>query len=214
MLKALAQKYGCDKVDANHTHLNMSYCDIYERYFGPIRHEKLVIMEIGVREGASIRMWQEYFPNAEIHGIDIDPNARKLDLNDQRTTIHIADQNNGMQIRRVLRNIGKPIDIVIDDGSHITRHQLYSYALLSPRVTRYYIIEDLRCSYQEFLQGHNLREIWPGMKYNNPDDELTSDRSKIDRWLLDNLKLMDFHNTEKLFSIHCYPMIFVIEYAH
>ncbi len=29
------------------------------------------ILEIGVKEGASIRMWQEYFPEAEIHGLDM-----------------------------------------------------------------------------------------------------------------------------------------------
>ena len=50
----------------------MTYCDIYEKYFNERRH-KVTKFIIGVKDGASLRMWKEYFPNAMIYGVDIDP---------------------------------------------------------------------------------------------------------------------------------------------
>ena len=52
-------------------------------------------MEIGVYHGNSLKVWKDYFPNAEIYGIDIDPSCKKFE--DERTKIIICDQNDDNQ---------------------------------------------------------------------------------------------------------------------
>ncbi|MAF36198.1 hypothetical protein CL622_03715, partial [archaeon] len=212
MLSALAAAHGCDKADANHTHLNRSYCDVYAQYFEPIRFEPVVLLELGIRDGASLRMWSDYFPRAEIHGVDIDAAAvQTVDMSKYpRVSMHIADQSKPEQLERVLQTIGKPIDIVIDDASHLVDHQLISHSVLAPHTRRFYVLEDMRCSYGEFLEGHDLRAIWPGMKYNDPWEP--NDRSKIDKWLQDLQRQMDFHTSQKLAAIHSHPMLVFLEY--
>src|SRR4051812_10485061 len=55
-----------------------SHIPNYHRHFGPRRERKLKILEIGVggyksRDigGNSLRMWKDYFPNSDIHGLDL-----------------------------------------------------------------------------------------------------------------------------------------------
>lgn len=50
-----------------------NYLEFYERYFAPCRQNRFTLIEVGVYEGASIKMWEEYFPNAKIIGLDINP---------------------------------------------------------------------------------------------------------------------------------------------
>ena len=49
----------------------LNFTPYYEKYFGPLRHKTLKILEIGVANGHSIASWFYYFPNSIIHGIDI-----------------------------------------------------------------------------------------------------------------------------------------------
>jgi hypothetical protein len=44
------------------------YLPVYQQEFDKI--DSVKILEIGVYTGGSIRLWREYFKNAEIHGID------------------------------------------------------------------------------------------------------------------------------------------------
>ncbi|UCE34584.1 MAG: hypothetical protein JSV40_01285, partial [Deltaproteobacteria bacterium] len=39
----------------------------YEAHFGPLRGKSLSLLEIGVQSGASLRLWEEYFPKASIN---------------------------------------------------------------------------------------------------------------------------------------------------
>lgn len=66
-LTRLADNYQTDKGTKRH-----SYTDVYELFFRPIKFKAERIFEIGVRKGASLRMFAEYFPNAVIYGIDIE----------------------------------------------------------------------------------------------------------------------------------------------
>ena len=46
------------------------YGSIYDKYFKDIKYDVKNILEIGTRPG-SIRLWLDYFPNANLYGIDI-----------------------------------------------------------------------------------------------------------------------------------------------
>ena len=53
-LSILCKKYNCDK-------LMHGYAEIYKSYFDKIKNDKLNILEIGVANGSSIKVWSYYF---------------------------------------------------------------------------------------------------------------------------------------------------------
>jgi len=206
-LTQLGRKYGTDKANPTHTHLGKTYCDVYEKYFNDIRNEVKTFIEIGVLNGRSLLMWEEYFPNATIYGVDINPNVKQFE--NGRVKILIGDQNNPDFLKK-LEDIGQ-YDILLDDGSHIIRHQINSFNTLFKNCKYYYVIEDLRCSYEENINKHDIRKIWPGQAFNDPTDDLKNYRKDMNDFLLSHIKQMDFHQTKKLFSIKFYPMIAIFE---
>lgn len=210
MINSLAKKHWTDKCDSNHVYHNKTYCDIYERYFKDIRMDVKKFVEIGVKRGCSLRVWKDYFPNAQIYGIDIDPACKEHECD--RIKIFIGDQNDEVFLNKVKKEIGE-YDILLDDGSHITKHQIKSFDILYPNLKSrgYYIIEDLRCSYEEELNSQDVRNIWPGMKYNNPDDNLKNFRVDFNNFVHNKVKDLDFHKSGKMFSIHYFPMIIIFE---
>ena len=61
-LKSLAKKYKTDK-------LILGYIKKYEKYFNSKQYEEITLVEVGVLEGKSLKMWRDYFPNGKIYGI-------------------------------------------------------------------------------------------------------------------------------------------------
>lgn len=210
-LQQIGLKYGTDKSRHKiHKNSNTTYLEIYEKFFLEKRNENLVICEIGTLNGESARTWEEYFPNADIHMIDINPNAKTIET--ERIKVHIGSQNDTPFLTGLINEV-KNFDIIIDDGSHIVNHQIKTFNTLYPYLNEggVYIIEDLRNSYEENIKHLNLRNDWPGMHYNDRNDSLTNCRTDFNNFLLSNIKQLDNMQTEKLFSIHSYPMIIVFE---
>ena len=99
----LARKYKTDKC-ANGAS-KYGYVPYYEKQFRHIRHEKLKILEIGVRAvrghgPSSLKMWKDYFPNSEIYGLDIDPENAGHD--EERIKIFIGDQGDSQVLKTLL----------------------------------------------------------------------------------------------------------------
>lgn len=144
-LDTIAKKHGTDKSTGRKGH---GYTLIYEQYFEPIRYEPLVILEIGVKLGASLRTWEEYFPNAMIYGIDIREKCKKYETD--RIKILIGDQGSADFLDKIMAEdlVGSP-SIIIDDGSHWPPHQVFGLTHLFPYLDYggMYIIEDLQSSY-------------------------------------------------------------------
>lgn len=107
-----------------------------------MREEPLKILEIGVGTGASLRMWLEYFPNAEIHGIDLTLDHLQ-EINNERVTYHVGNQTD----RDFLDRIGIDFDIIIDDGSHRVEDQIFTFKHLWSNTRLVYVIEDIYTSY-------------------------------------------------------------------
>lgn len=68
-----------------------------------------------------------------------------------------GDQSDPDSLNRVLAEIGRP-DIVIDDGSHVSRHVLTRFRAVFPhlRPGGKYVIEDLQTSYWPSFGGNDL----------------------------------------------------------
>lgn len=118
-----------------------NYLPHYWMHFRDIRHEVSTVIEIGLQRDHSIRMWEEFFPNATIYGIDIDPRCQQFAGG--RRKVLIGDQGDAAFLRRVIEQTGSP-DIVIDDGSHRVAHQLTTFNLLFPALASHgvYVVED------------------------------------------------------------------------
>lgn len=141
--------------------LQLGYSFVYDLLFRDRREKVSSVLEIGILKGASLRMWEEYFPNANIHGIDIHTYDQYPDGKfSERTRIYYADQNKSTDLLMVMNVIGgEKFDMISDDGSHETEHQITSLNTLFPflKDDGLYIIEDIRSidEIKPFLKDYN-----------------------------------------------------------
>lgn len=99
------------KTDKNTAH---SYLATYEAKFAPRKGEIKSVLEIGVEYGGSIKLWHDYFPCAEITGIDIMPLPGFLIGMDRLNLI----KKNAYNLDFVKSLEPRKFDIMIDDGPH------------------------------------------------------------------------------------------------
>jgi hypothetical protein len=150
----LFNHYGTDKE---------CYAAMYHALFKHIRHGKLRLLEVGIgtmipeapssmvgsaregyRPGGSLRAWRDYFPNSDIHGIDVQPDTQFKD--ERGIDTHLCDSTDGEAVSRLMHGLGGvSFDIIIDDGAHLDMQQLATLTNLFPYVADggYYIIEDI-----------------------------------------------------------------------
>jgi len=134
-LKELGDKYRPTKRLHN-------YLPYYWAHFRDIRHQVRSVLEIGLETDRSLRMWEEFFPNAEIIGVDIDPKCRAFE--GARRRVLTGHQGDHAFLKSLVDSTTYPIDVVIDDGSHLVKHQIASFNYLFPRMSSHgiYVIED------------------------------------------------------------------------
>jgi len=144
-IQELCVKYGTDKTPE----LGHPYAPIYDKLFKNLKVERILEIGIGFREtmerhikdykpGASLRVWRDFFPEAQIYGIDIGPEAMITD--EPRITTLIGDSTDYDWM--VSQNL-PTFDIIIDDGSHEHHDQLKTANNWLPKATQFYFIEDV-----------------------------------------------------------------------
>jgi hypothetical protein len=145
-------------------HKVYSYFEVYEKVFAPFRGQELRVLEIGVYHGASLQAWRSYLgPRATIVGIDINPACRKSEQPEHGIHVRIGDQSDPAFLAAVVAEHG-PFDLIMDDGSHVTDHQLKSFrALFEPglRAKGIYFIEDICTSFwSSYCEGpHDMLDL-------------------------------------------------------
>ena len=146
----LCEQYRTDKCPYHH-----NYVEIYESLFAPMRDKSLRILEIGVFEGMSMRLWEAYFPAAQIFGLDIES---KSHYDSQRVKTLVADQGKRDDLGRVLTVTGRDFDLILDDGGHKMDQQQISFGTLFPTLKSggLYIIEDIHTSFPELYPGYGV----------------------------------------------------------
>lgn len=142
VLNEIGLRTGTDKSTVTHC-----YLDNYERYFVSWRDKEFTLLEIGVGNGSSIKMWREYFPNAKVYGIDINPDCAG-------EGIFIGNQNDKEFLEKVLAVTGT-IDILVDDGSHEGWRTIDTFRYLFPLVNSggLYFVEDSATFYNNHYSG-------------------------------------------------------------
>jgi cephalosporin hydroxylase len=152
-LHELGLRHGTDKANPGRALLWH-----YERFLAHLREDDVVLIEIGVKGGASLRMWRDYFASGRIFGIDINPESAQHA--EDRVSVRIGSAADPALLDEVLAESGPP-DVVIDDGSHRVRDQIGTLRHLWPHVKPggLYIVEDIHTSY---LPDYNMRWREPG----------------------------------------------------
>lgn len=97
----------------------------------------------GYRQGASLRVWKEYFPNAAIYGWDVQPDTQ---FTEPGIKTFLCDSTDSIQVAECIRAMEvSEFDLVIDDGSHLPQDQLATLENVLPYVCDggIYVIEDI-----------------------------------------------------------------------
>ena len=124
-LDELSIKYGSGKSSLIH-----NYTPIYEKHISHMRHEPISLLEIGVFQGSSVMMWENYFTAADIHFIDL--TDKHLIYNYTKSKIHLLDQSNQTQLEKFAKEIGRKFDVIIDDGGHKMEEQITTFKVFYP----------------------------------------------------------------------------------
>jgi hypothetical protein len=92
--------------------------------------------------GASVRMWEEYFPQAQVYALDIN---REILINEGRIQSYWFDQSDITTYP--IEQIGTGFDFIVEDGSHKRDHQMTALMAFVPLLAPggIYIAED--CGY-------------------------------------------------------------------
>jgi hypothetical protein len=158
----LSKHYDTDKVTYH------GYQFFYPQFLEDMRFKKFNMLEIGWGSGASIKVWNDYFPNAQIYVMDID-----VEYVDGRQKVIKGDQSNEEDLLKVVNDV-KSAKFIIDDGSHNPEHQLNTFYYLFKNLLEpggVYIIEDIELSYwnpESTLYGYktgNVNILLNMMKY-------------------------------------------------
>jgi hypothetical protein len=134
-----------------------TYTEFYERYFKGREQNVGFVLECGIgtnnpalistmgtsgSPGASLRLWRDFFPNAEVVGVDID--ADILFQEDRIRTFQL-DQTNRQATSGLLTRLGFQFDLIVDDGLHTFEAGVAFFESSFPflRPNGLYVIEDI-----------------------------------------------------------------------
>lgn len=187
------------------------YTPHYSFHFQKFTHKKIKLLEIGIggyenpqQGGGSLRMWERFFDKAEIYGVDI---YDKTQLEEGRIKIKQGSQVDASFLQSLSDDVGG-FDIIIDDGSHLNEHIIFTFETLFPKLNDngIYVIEDVQTSYWPEFGGDPV----------NPDS--TSTTMGYFKKLIHGLNHAEFRNNDyeptyfnkKIISIHFYHNLIFI----
>lgn len=154
------------------------YLRHYERFLQDFRDKELTVIEFGCFEGASLRLWEDYFPKATIYGVDIVPDVQKYVTDRINIVIgNAVHQDTYDAIEQDLN--GKQPSVIIDDASHAWSEQritlMMFWKMLAPGGV--YIIEDLECGTQGAYPDYK-----PAIDDTQSFFDFIQDRCRVLRW--------------------------------
>ncbi len=156
LLNAIGLETGTDKSSKYH-----NYLVFYEQFFKSYRDNTFTLIEAGIGKGQSIKMWESYFPNANIIACDINyfPNIFK------NASLFIGDASDQFFLHAIL--LANPPFIFVDDASHKWSHQILTFeeafAFIEPG--GFYICEDIHTSFGAMREKEYNDQALDAMTY-------------------------------------------------
>ena len=173
-----------------------SYFSVYDEIFKKYVGKNIIFVEIGVMHGGSLEMWKNYFGNnARIIGIDINPEAKKLE--DKGFEIYIGSQSSKDFWKNFYEKVG-PVDVILDDGGHQNNQQI---------ITAYESIKNINDGGMLVTEDTHTSYM---PKFGNPSKYsfINFAKNKIDKINYRFPLFKDKDNVErKIFSINFYESI-------
>ena len=122
------------------THHN--YLTIYSELLGKWEKEAINILEVGTWKGGSMKLFEDYFTNANIIGYDIV--APEVQL--ERAKVIVKD----FYYNEVVNELPE-LTIAIDDGPHDVNSQLKFVQIVYPKLVKggILIVEDVRPEFKQ-----------------------------------------------------------------
>lgn len=179
-LTTLFEKYHIDKMTPN------GYHHLYVKLLEPIKEKVTNVLEIGLgttdptlvsnmnfavstgyQTGNSLRVWREFFPNANVYGIDVD---EKAIFQEDRITTFACDSMNVSKMQNILTPLDKKFDLIIDDGLHTLEGNLGTLESTLPYLADdgIYIMEDINqyndVYIEQLLSSNRFRKLTEGYK--------------------------------------------------
>jgi cephalosporin hydroxylase len=186
---SLEQLVDNSKTDKNTLH---SYLGLYQKLLISKKETAQNVLEVGIFNGGSIKLWHDFFPNATIYGLDIIPikNLWSEIKNKQRIKLgrYDAYDNDFFKTHFLDKNI--KFDFMLDDGPHTLESMIQFIKLYSQIMTDdgILIIEDVQSwdwidmlknavpeNLKKFIQCYDLRPN----KNRYDDIVFTIDKSNI-----------------------------------
>lgn len=166
ILNNIGLKHGTDKTSEIHDYLRK-----YEKYLPFGRYKSLKILEIGVLNGSSLKTWKEYYQNSTVIGIDINPECKKYE--EESIIVEIGSQFDEDFLIKIGEKYGE-FDMIIDDGSHLNEHVIFSFEKLFKFLKKggIYIVEDSCTSYWSDYGGSYKGEKTSIEYFKNIIDEI------------------------------------------
>jgi hypothetical protein len=142
----LIELVNSEKTDKNTIH---SYLPVYELLLKNKKNTCKNVIEVGIKDGGSIKLWHDYFINAKIHALDICSNDRIWEgIKDKERIIlyPLTDAYNEdlFKINFIDKNI--KLDMALDDGPHSLESMKQFITMYSPILSDIgiLIIEDVQ----------------------------------------------------------------------
>jgi hypothetical protein len=151
--------------DKERVHQYISH--FYNDKFISFKDRPIKILEIGILQGHSLKLWEQYFTNAEIFGVDVQ-NIIEHSFSG-RVKIIFENAYSLKFIKKIEETYGK-FDIIIDDGPHTLETQqffLSNYPVLLNDLNSLIILEDV------YSKAFNI------LKQQFPDYNIIDLRDKI-----------------------------------
>lgn len=202
-LSLLCDKYGSDKGEIKktghpYTEPSHTYTDFYSRLFSHCRLNVRKVFECGLgtnnpdipcgmgidgKPGASLRVWREYFPNAQVVGADIDKDVL---FKEERIKTFYVDQTDPKAIGKFWNEVGfGDFDFMVDDGLHTFEAGvcLFENSILKLSKQGIYIIEDVNLAdllkYQHYFDNKKYQVDYVNLL--RPDMSITNNNLVVIR---------------------------------
>jgi hypothetical protein len=150
------RQYDTDKIENR-------YLEWYELMLAHLRDRPIALLELGVKNGGSLLLWRDHFPDSLVCGID--KNLRNLGEGvsaDPQIKVFEGSQQDTRFLSRVARlTAPEGFDVIIDDASHIGDLSRLSFWHLFDNHLKpggYYVIEDWTTGYwSDWSDGRTFR---------------------------------------------------------
>lgn len=191
---------------------HQGFMPIYERYL-PAADSPVLLVELGVQQGHSMKMWGDHFTHkhSRIIGVDIDLSQMTRPDLSRRVRVYQGDQADKYLADAVAGM--RPANVVIDDASHISAKTIASFKVWWRYVKPggLYVVEDTHTSYDTEYYGYSSarQPHWP------PEYNLPTTMEFLKR-LADDVN-WNYHGFERFIPlyrdvayVHFYPGITII----